>query len=108
MAFDPNSEEEKDIHSAEDIITALESLIESEKAEASPESAVNAKILQEAVAKVKEFVGEEQIKESGVPAAPKEVVKPVVDTSILTGPIGGLRSFLQKRTADIDKSISGL
>lgn len=39
------------------------------------------------------------------PMTPPDVTKPVVDTSVLSGPINSLKSFLIKKQQDNDKQV---
>lgn len=91
------SKEHQDIMDAQEILDELHKLIESEKAENEPGSEADARLLEDAAAKLEEFVAAEEKEEN-----PSEMEKPVekaetIDTGLLTGPIGGLKSFLMKK-----------
>ena len=95
--------EEQEITSAEEILDELRKLVESEKSENQPGSTEHASLLEEAISSIEKFLGVEQ-KESPddsladrvIPANPSGAI----DTGILTGPIGGLKNFLIKKSQD--------
>src|SRR5271157_5103672 len=98
ISYDSDKEHE-DIMSAEDIIKKLQLLAEEERAENEPKAEEDAKLLDEAIAAVQQFISAEedendQSEDSGTEA------KHVVDTGLLTGPIGGLKNFLIKKQRD--------
>lgn len=95
--------ERRDVMSAKEIRDELVKLIESEQGENEPGSEDNAKMLDDALSSVLKFIeAEEREVEEG---APVESVLPVdksgiVDTGVLTGPIGGLKNFLLQKQRD--------
>jgi hypothetical protein len=100
-----NTKEEQDIMSAREIVVELQKLIDSEKSENEPGSEADASLLEDAVASLEKFISAEKDEEE--PAEYNKFenkdtsVKPgVVDTSVLTGPINGLKNFLIKRQQD--------
>ena len=104
--------EEQDIMSAQDIIAELKKLAEQERSENEDNSEVDASYLDEAIAQIEKFITEEEKEESDgkslmdkqkenpVEKAEKPEKSDVVDTSVLTGPIGGLKNFLIKKSQD--------
>lgn len=102
MPMDKNKE---DVMSAHEIADELEKLLESEKAEGENDPS-QLKNLQSALDMVREFADEESNEPDAKAAAGDKPMdddeKPsnAVDTSLLTGPIGGLKSFLVKKAQD--------
>lgn len=92
--------EKQDIMDAEALVSELEKLIESEKSEGEAGNESDVRELEEALAHLNAFIAAEN--KEIVVEKPVEMVdvsdpKSVVDTSVLTGPIGGLKNFLIKK-----------
>jgi hypothetical protein len=95
-----NTKEEQDIMSAEEIVTELQKLIDSERSEKEPGAEADAQLLEEALLSIRKFIDAEEAEISEV--KPEETPMPmaktgVVDTNVLTGPINGLKNFLIKK-----------
>lgn len=95
------NKEDQDIMSAEQILDELKKLSESERSENASGSQADANLIDEAIAALEKFVSAEKDEE---PTVQSEVAPAstngVVDTSVLTGPIGGLKNFLMKNQRD--------
>ena len=91
------SKEQQDIMDAKAILEELDKLIESERSENEPGTEQDVRELEEAKAHLQAFVAAEEKEEVGEKTeAPAEKAE-VIDTGVLTGPIGGLKSFLMKK-----------
>jgi hypothetical protein len=93
--------EEKDIMSAQEIVNELKNLIESEKSENEPGSEADAVLLEEAVAKLEEFISAEEKEEGKEEPMAQEMSSEKsepINTGVLTGPINNLKNFLVKKS----------
>jgi hypothetical protein len=99
--MDDNSKQ--DVMSAGQIVVELRRLIDQEKAEAGPEMDRDVSDLEDAIESVMKFITDEQGESNeSTPAEIEPEVNPedVVDTSLLTGSLSGLKSFLVKKAQD--------
>lgn len=95
--------ERQDVMSAKEIRDALIKLIESEKGENEAGSEADASLLDDALSSVLKFIeAEEKEGEEATPVdnVPQPEKTGVVDTGVLTGPIGGLKNFLIQKQRD--------
>jgi hypothetical protein len=96
--------EKQDIMSAEEILDELRKLVESEKSENEPGSTEDASLLEDAIQSIEKFIGAEEKESPDSSLAdrviPADKTAGAIDTGVLTGPIGGLKSFLIKKSQD--------
>lgn len=93
--------EHQDVMTAQEILSELRKLADSERSENEPNSENDASMLDDAIASLEKFVAAEE--KEGTPnkfESPVSKSEGLVDTSVLTGPIGGLKNFLIKKSQD--------
>lgn len=95
---------QNDVMDASQLLEELKKLMEKEKAENDPTMKDKLVMLQDAIDKVEMFSEGEGNEPDQKSVNPMESIMPkpdgVVDTSVLTGPIGGLKNFLMKTQRD--------
>lgn len=98
MAMDEKNHE--DIMDAEQILVELHKLIDSEKSETEETAEADARLLEDAAAKIEEFISAEEKEEPAMKEEMPMAHDGVVDTGLLTGPISGLKNFLIKKSQE--------
>lgn len=95
-----NEKEHQDIMDAEQILVELRRLIDSEKSETDETAVMDARLLEDAAAKIEEFIAAEEKEEPEVKEELPAMSEGIVDTGVLTGPISGLKNFLIKKSQE--------
>lgn len=93
-----------DVMDAEQILEELHKLADRERQEGESTSEADASNLDDAIASLEKFVKAEKDEEQPSSPSASDMAtgqkNGIVDTSTLTGPIGGLRNFLIKKSQD--------
>lgn len=94
---------DQDIMSAQEIRDELQKLTDSERAEFQEDSASHVGLLESAMSNLDKFIEAEKDDQALTPAKAimsPDLKSPIVDTSVLTGPINGLKNFLIRKSQD--------